>query len=209
MYIPKHFEMADVRKMIAFIKEHSFGILFSQRDGEPFATHLPFIVKTDENGDYYLFSHFAKANPHWKSIKDQVLVVFQGPHSYISAGWYGEENTVSTWNYIAVHVYGDLIFVDNEQELAKLLEDTIDYFESSFENPWKTDLSNDDNRRLMRGIVGFKIRIHRMEGKWKLSQNHSEARRQKVIAELRKTNHGFSHQIADLMEQDLSRGKQP
>lgn len=208
MYIPKHFQVTDLEKMISFIRENSFGILFSQYDGELFATHLPFVIKTDENGEYYLISHFAKANSHWEFIRDRVLVVFPGPHSYISAAWYQEENTVPTWNYIAVHVYGDFIRVDDRKELIKIIEDTIDYFESPSENPWKTDLSNEFNSRLLDAVVGFKIKMNRIEGKWKLSQNHSVERRKRVIEGLRKTNNAEARKIADLMEQELGHNRQ-
>jgi transcriptional regulator len=203
MYIPRHFQVTDMRKLYSFIKENSFGVLFSYHDGEPFATHLPFLIEKNDNGEYYLLSHFAKSNPHWKSISDQVLVVFQGPHSYISASWYQERHTVPTWNYIAVHVYGDFILIEDKEELVKLIEDTVDFYESSFDHPWTTDLSDDFNRKLMEAIVGFKIKINRIEGKWKLSQNHSAERRSKIIAGLRTLNDSNSHQIADLMEQEL------
>ncbi|WP_019007610.1 FMN-binding negative transcriptional regulator [Cohnella laeviribosi] len=203
MYIPKHFQVTDLQKLIAFIEKYSFGILFSQNNSEPFATHLPLLIKKDDNGEYYLLGHFAKSNPHWKYINDQVLVVFQGPHSYISATWYQDENTVPTWNYIAVHVYGDFILVDKTEELINIIEETIEHYESSFENPWKTDLSSDFNSQLMRAIVGFKIKINRFEGKWKLSQNHSVDRRKKLIDGLRNVKDCNSNKVADLMEQEL------
>lgn len=203
MYIPKHFQVTDIQKLISFIKEYSFGILFSQKDGEPFATHLPFLIEQDECGQFYLLGHMAKTNPHWEYIQGQVLVVFQGPHAYISPTWYQEENAVPTWNYATVHVYGEFILVDEQDELLRILHHSIQQYESSMEPPWKTDLFNEFNRQLMKMIVGFKIKINRFEGKWKLNQHHSVERRKRLIDGLRKMGDENSSKIADLIEQTI------
>jgi len=202
VYIPKHFQVTDMQKLTSFIKEHSFATLFSQTAGEPFATHLPFLLDKDASGEYYLLGHMARTNPHWEYIKDQVLVVFQGPHAYISPTWYQELNSVPTWNYAAVHVYGEFVSVAQE-ELLQILKDTINTYEASLVLPWMTDLNNDFNGQLMKMIVGFKIKITRIEGKWKLNQNHSADRRIRAIAGLRQLKDSDSNKIADLMERTL------
>lgn len=204
MYIPKSFQITDINKLTEFIKEHSFGTLFSQTGSEPFATHLPFLVENDEDGNIYLLSHMAKANQHWKNIANQVLVVFQGPHAYISPTWYQVENAVPTWNYVSVHVYGDFIPLENKDDLIKILNNSINFFESTMEQPWETYLGNEFNEQLMQMIVGFKIKINRIEGKWKLNQNHSVEKRKRVIEGLRNTKKINSIQVADLMEQTIS-----
>jgi len=203
VYTPKHFQVTDIQKLIPFIKEYSFGTFFSQKNGKPFATHLPFLIEQDESGQYFLLGHMAKANPHWEYIDGEVLVVFQGPHAYISPTWYQEENTVPTWNYAVVHVYGEFTLVEEQDELLKILQDTIDYYEASMEQPWKTDLLGDFSRNLMQAIVGFKIKINRFEGKWKLNQNHSVERRKRLIHGLRKMQDINSRKVADLMEQTI------
>lgn len=203
MYIPKSFQVTDPETLTTFIKENSFGTLFSQTDGVPFATHLPFLIEQDGKGDWYLLGHMAKSNPHWELIRHTVLVVFQGPHAYISPSWYQDENTVPTWNYAAVHVYGELVLIDKHEELCRIIGNTVHQYESSMEEPWKTDLHNEFNTQLMKMIMGFKIKIERMEGKWKLNQNHSIERRKKVIEGLRKMKDAQSSQVADWMELTL------
>lgn len=204
MYTPKHFQVTDLSKIIALIKENSFGTLFSQADGEPFATHVPFLIEQNERGEYFLLGHMAKTNPHWQYINGQVLAVFLGPHAYISPTWYQEENTVPTWNYAAVHVYGEFLPVHDKAELVRIMDATIHQYESSFAAPWTTDLPNNFNQQLMSMVVGFKIKITRFEGKWKLNQNHSIERRQRVIEGLRRTKEPNAGKIADLMEETMA-----
>lgn len=203
MYIPKQFEVNDPKQIIEIIRKHSFGILFSQENGLSSASHLPFLIEESENSELYLLGHMAKSNNQWGESINDVLVVFQGPHTYISPTWYQEENTVPTWNYVAVHVYGELIVIDNKDELSDLIEKTVDYYESNFETPWRTNLETEYNDKLLNVIVGFKIKVKRFEGKWKLNQNHSVERRQKVIHALRMNCDENSKGIANLMEATL------
>lgn len=203
MYIPKHFQLTEEKQLISFIEEHSFGILFSQTEEDPFATHLPFLIEKDSDGELFLISHMARANPHWSSIKGKALVVFQGPHAYISPTWYQEENTVPTWNYISVHAYGEFSLIDSSEELADLIERTVRTYESNRQTPWKTNMNNAFNSQLMQAIVGFKIRITKLEGKWKLNQNHSIERRKRLIEGLRQTNDYLSSKVADFMEKTI------
>ncbi|MDF2721425.1 MAG: transcriptional repressor of sporulation and degradative enzyme production [Paenibacillus sp.] len=207
MYTPKHFQMEDPQRLTAFIQQHSFGTLFSQTDGELCATHLPFLLEQDRSGQWLLLGHMAKANPHWTTIGSggEVLVVFQGPHAYISPGWYEERApAVPTWNYVAVHAHGEFSLIEEPERLRSILQQSIERYESKREQPWRTDLGNDFNRQLMNAIVGFAIKINRMEGKWKLSQNHAAERRKRVIDGLRTRKDAHAHEIADLMEQTLT-----
>ncbi|WP_018132000.1 FMN-binding negative transcriptional regulator [Effusibacillus pohliae] len=202
MYVPKPFEVNDRGKLIDFIREHSFGILFSAADGKPFATHLPFLYQADADGDGLLVGHLAKANPHWKSIHDQeVLVVFHGPHAYISPTWYGEPNTVPTWNYVAVHVYGTFGLVQDKGSLKQILTDSMRFYEPSLALADRLDEPHLES--MMQAIVGFKIRIHKIEGKWKLNQNHSIERQRRVIEALKQTEDPHAKEIARLMELNL------
>ncbi|MBP1906333.1 transcriptional regulator [Paenibacillus turicensis] len=203
MYIPKPFLVANEEQLIAFVQEHSFGILFSQSEGEPFATHLPFLIEKDASGDLYLLGHMARSNPHWSKIEGNVLVVFNGPHAYISPTWYQEEKTVPTWNYISVHTYGEFNLINSSKELLNIMNQTINKYESQMPTPWETDLLSEFNSQLMKAIVGFKIKITKIEGKWKLNQNHSTDRRRKLIDGLRQTNDYFSLKVAGLMEDTL------
>jgi transcriptional regulator len=127
----------------------------------------------------------AKANPQWQDIQNEVLAVFNGPHTYISPSWYETKQAVPTWNYTVVHVKGEFSLIENPHELLQILEQTTQVYESSMTQPW--EMSNLDLKllnHLSDGIVGFKIAISKIEGKWKLSQNHSKERRQRVIQAL-------------------------
>ncbi len=203
MYIPKEFKVSDKTKLFDFIRGNSFGILFSQEENGPFATHLPFLV--DENvGEGVLISHMAKLNPHWKNLNNKdVLIVFSGPHAYISPTWYNEGNTVPTWNYVAVHVYGTVRIIDEKEEIVKLLDKTVKYYEASMRNPWNAKFDNKFIDGLMNGIVGFEISINKIEGKWKLNQNHSIERQQKLVEGLRTSNQYNSGEIASIMGENI------
>ncbi|MBK5471726.1 FMN-binding negative transcriptional regulator [Bacillus mycoides] len=199
MYIPKHFTIQDEETKYEMIEQNSFATLFSQHNGAPYATHLPLLLNRET---LTLSGHFARPNEQWKdSGNQQVLAIFQGPHSYISPSWYETNKAVPTWNYVAVHVYGELEIVEDEQELIDSLQDLV----HKYENPKSTySLNNVDPNYmegLSRGIVGFRIKINKIEGKAKLSQNHSVERRELVIEELEKVGSEGSRGIAGLMKE--------
>jgi transcriptional regulator len=198
MYVPSAFEVNDKKSIYDFIEENSFAILFSGKDGVPFATHLPLILDR-ENG--YLYGHMARANPHWQAMENEVLVVFSGAHTYISPSWYEINQSVPTWNYVAAHVYGKYEIIEDDGELKKILDDAVGIYESSMPNPWNmTTADSNFISNLAKGIVGFKIVITKMEGKWKLSQNHSKERQERVIKALENQGDENSKKIAQLMK---------
>ncbi|MGG5255351.1 FMN-binding negative transcriptional regulator [Neobacillus sp. SM06] len=204
MYIPKAFEVTDKKKLVNFIQNHSFGILFSETGDGPFATHLPFLFDETKGENGVLIGHMAKPNLHWGKLdKKEVLIVFSGPHAYISPAWYNETNTVPTWNYVAVHVFGEFHLIENKQEMQSIIEKTVDFYESPMPNPWEANLDDKFIDGLMNGIVGFEINIKKIEGKWKLNQNHSRQRQQNVINGLKTRDEYDSQEIALLMEQNL------
>jgi transcriptional regulator len=203
MYIPAHFARTDSQTLYDFIERYSFAMLVSQHGDEPFATHLPLLHRRAEGPHGALIGHMAKANPHWQlADRKAVLAVFAGPHAYVSPSWYEAENVVPTWNYVAVHVYGTLRVVEEGSELIEILRESL----AAFEDPasaYTIDLDGDFATKVRRSIVGFRIDITRMEGKWKLNQNHPRERREKVIRALRQRGDSDSQAIADLMEGDL------
>ncbi|MBE7551144.1 MAG: FMN-binding negative transcriptional regulator [Anaerolineales bacterium] len=205
MYIPKAFAETNSEKLFAFIEANSFGILFSQHNGQPFATHLPFLVERSTESPGWLWGHLARANPHWHDLAGEVLIVFPGPHAYISPAWYEEENVVPTWNYLAVHVYGQLSLVQEDERLLKIVGDSVKFYEAARPAPWALDASANYIHKMLKGIVGFKIEITRLEGKWKLNQNHSTARQERVVNALKQLPDQNSQEIAALMEDNLKR----
>ncbi|MBO9129888.1 FMN-binding negative transcriptional regulator [Bacillus sp. 165] len=200
MYIPNHFKQEDIPVLLEFIRKNSFGILFSNYGEVPEATHLPFHVK-QEGENIMLTGHFAKANPHWKTVNGKdVLVVFSGPHAYVSASWYEGKNNVPTWNYTAVHVYGQLEIVEDKGELLSMLAELSQFHEKEMEHSWNIEQRTEYVHQLTTGIVGFKIHIMKLEGKWKISQNKPEQERRNIIQGLRAQSRYDSREVADLIE---------
>jgi transcriptional regulator len=201
MYTPARFAESDRPKLHDFIEQHSFGMLVAQHGDEPFATHLPFLLRRNEGSHGVLIGHMAKANPHWQFADGKsVLAVFAGPHAYISPSWYEDENVVPTWNYVAVHVYGTLSAIHESDTLTEILRDSLAQFEDP-KSPWEFDPASEFAAKLRQQIVGFRIDIARIEGKWKLNQNHPRERREKVIRALRNRTDADSLAIADMMEE--------
>ncbi|MGR3774417.1 FMN-binding negative transcriptional regulator [Bacillus paramycoides] len=197
MYIPKHFAIQDEETKYEVIEQNNFATLFSQHNGAPYATHLPLLLNRET---LTLYGHFARQNEQWKdSENQQVLAVFQGPHSYISPSWYETNKAVPTWNYVAVHVYGELETVEDEQELINSLQDLVHKYENSKSTYSLNGVDPNYVEGLSRGIVGFKIKINKIEGKAKLSQNHSVERRKLVVEELEKVGSEGSRGIVELM----------
>ncbi|WP_033542061.1 FMN-binding negative transcriptional regulator [Planococcus sp. CAU13] len=199
MYIPKLYKITDIEEIRDFVQHHSFGTLVTTRKGRPIATHLP-LQLIQEGDDYYVTGHMAYGNPQWRTFEssEEVLLMFQGPHAYISSSWYEQEN-VPTWNYQAVHLYGAAQVLDPEelkQDLTRLMET----YEKHRENPvlWEK-LSPSLLEKEMKGIVGFKIKVNEIQAAYKMSQNRSEKDYRNIIGQLQKEENPDSAQMADEM----------
>lgn len=197
MYIPKHFEIKDEEVIYDIIEENSFATLFSQHQGHPYATHLPLILDKDKR---YLYGHFAKPNKQWKDIEEQeVLAVFQGPHCYISSSWYETDQAVPTWNYVSAHVYGKVDIIDGEEMMDSLHQMVLKYEDPNSSYQWD-QLDAHFLEGQAKGIVGFKIKIDKIEGKAKLSQNHSAERLKLVISQIEQSTSEDEREIASHMQ---------
>jgi transcriptional regulator len=181
MYSPKFNQVADRALLIEAMQAYSFAILFGPQStpeapAPPVATHLPLVVK-DEGEHGLIEGHFAHANPHWKTLANrEVLVVFPGPHSYVSPTNYVEELSVPTWNYIAVHAYGTLELVEDNPGKDALLAGLIQANDPAFAEKWRA-MPDGFRRTMLAGIQGFRIPIARIEGKFKISQNRAPEER--------------------------------
>jgi transcriptional regulator len=187
MYIPRRYEEKDVEQIHAFLRENSFGILVSVKEGTPAGTHIPLLLEKDVDGRDVLMGHISKGNEQKFALTDgaKVLVIFPGPHAYISPRWYTQMN-VPTWNYIAVHVYGTVKIVEGE-ELHGALRRLMDHFEHPMPQPVTVEeIPEKTYHENFRGIVGFKIFIDDMQAAYKLSQNRDEVSYHNVIGELEK-----------------------
>ena len=186
MYVPRFNEVSDRGIFIEAMRAYSFAILFGPVDEtikavQHHATHLPLVVR-DEGPHGVLEGHFAKANPHWQALANrETLVVFPGPHSYVSPSLYAETLSVPTWNYIAIHAFGKLELVEDDAAKETLLRNLIEANESGYLDQWRA-LPDGYRHAMLAGIVGFRISISRIEGKFKISQNRPESDRRAVQA---------------------------
>ncbi len=204
MYLPKHYAVTDRQQLHDFIKGNGFGILFSGNGPEPVASHLPFILDESAGEQGTLLSHMAGANRQWRHADgQQVLTVFQGPHTYVSPTWYQDPETVPTWNYVAVHVYGILKVVQDQERIQNILARITDYYEASLPQPWQAEFTSEYAQQMVKRIVAFEIEIDKMQGKWKLNQNHPEERRRRVVDVLKTMPDDNSRGIVTLMEPGL------
>ena len=209
MYTPPAFREDDLPTIHALMRENSFAILVTQQDGVPIATHLPFMVDTERGPYGTLLGHMARANEQWRAFVEQqeALVIFQGPHAYVTPSWYDPGLNVPTWNYAAVHAYGTTRLIEDEATLYAMLIRLTATHEAGFEQPWLFEMGADDFRGKLKGIVGFEIEIVRLEGKMKLSQNRSLEDQKRVAAALAESQNTTVASVGQLMKERQRKGK--
>jgi len=201
VYIPSAFRIEELDPLHSFIEEFGFATLVTIREGTPFATHLPLLL--DREGGI-LFGHMAQANPHWECLEGtESLAIFTGPHAYISPSWYATRPSVPTWNYTAIHVYG-AARRSSEKRTQEMVDALVTKYESNRANPWANDLPDEYRTNLLRGVAGFEMPITRIEGKFKLGQNRSEADRDRMLFHLRSGGTNAS-QLAEFIDQQSTR----
>jgi len=201
MYIPKINKLDEQETIFRFMHENPFAIIVSEMNGEMIATHMPVELEETENGEKILRSHIAKQNPQWENFEkiEKVLVIFNGPHTYISSSWYDHVN-VPTWNYIAVHVYGKPRIL-NETETIGVLTRLVNRYENDSEKPFKMEhLSNDYLQTHLKALIAFEISIDRIDAKHKLSQNRNEHNYDLIMSELEKKEDAQSDAVKKEME---------
>lgn len=201
MYLPRSFKEEDLPTLHALMRENSFAVLFSQTDDMPFATHLPFMVDSERGRYGTLIAHMARANPHWRQFEKspEVLVIFQGPHAYISPAWYEDQVTVPTWNYAAVHAHGRPKLIHDKKELRGMVENLVRIHEKGIDSGWDIAQAEPIMETELKAIVGFEIPISRIEGKFKFNQNRSEEDRKGVIRALEKSDDPMQRIVAEVM----------
>jgi transcriptional regulator len=176
MYLPKHFEQPDQSLTLEVMREHSFALMVSNDDaGVPFATHLPLIVSV-QDGKVLIEGHVAKPNPHWRYLqaRPEVLLAFQGPHAYMSPKVYPDLARVPTWNYLAVHAYGQAALIEDEAGKDALLKRLIALHEPAYAEQWRS-LGTEFQSKMLSGITAFAITVIRLEPKFKLNQHRPVA----------------------------------
>jgi transcriptional regulator len=201
VYIPEHFRVYDHSDAIAFMHSNPFAILVSSTDDGLFATHLPVFVSAIED-QVVLRGHVAKANPHWRHLEQTpaCLTIFHGPHAYVSASNYTTRENVPTWNYGAVHVYGNARVFASPTDLQGVLHQLIGTFEPAYADQWGS-LSETYRERMLSHIVGFEIAVTKIEAKFKLSQNRTQEEQSNVITSLEKAEDTAISGVSRLMRE--------
>jgi len=205
MYSPPYNRIEDRAELIEFMRANSFVLLVTGTGGMLHASHLPLTVH-ERNQKICLDMHMARNNPQWKEFfDDEVLVVFSGPHAYVSPRWYEDEERVPTWNYAAVHAYGRPSLIESssaKQASQRRLIETLD-------PQWlpKFDaLRAEYVDRMLAGIVNFEIEVTRLETRWKLSQNRSRREQELIAAQLDKSSDSAERALAALTRKHLGDG---
>jgi len=200
VYLPPAFTEARPEALIEHIERYDFGLLMSHGADGLIASHIPFLV-THDRDELHLHGHLARPNPQVGHLArgDEVLAIFHGPHAYISPSLYELRESVPTWNYAAVHVYGLGSAFTEEARLNQFLQELTAQFDSSYAAQWPS-LSEQYRRRMVQHIVGFEINASRIETKFKLSQNRTKAEQNNVIKSLVSSSDSAAVAVATLMK---------
>jgi transcriptional regulator len=201
MYNIPHFKEQDQKVFLDFIHQHPFAFITGcDENNKPVATQIPVFIE-DREGKLFLSGHIMKSQDHHKAFEKNpnVLCVFTGNHSYISATWYSDPHQASTWNYMSVHVRGKLSFLD-EKGLVDVLKKTTLHFEEGNKDSTTVfdNLSPEYTSRLMKAIVAFEIEVESVENVFKLSQNRDKKSYESIIEKLNTQDYG-SKAIAEEM----------
>ena len=204
MYIPTSFRVSDEGTMFSFIERYDFGtvVTSSPQDGL-LATHVPLLVRHVGERSV-LLGHLARANEHWRYFdgKTPALVIFQGPHGYVSPSWYATTPAVPTWNYAVVHVYGRPLATEDRQVTSDVLEGLIHKYESHRPEPYRTEkLPKGFYEQMMNRIVAFEMPVDKIESKFKLGQNRSQEDREGTIKGLVAEGSPAAGELAALMRE--------
>ena len=202
MYTPEAFRQSDVGVNLDFVEEQGFGVLISSGAAGPAISHLPVLLERDRGRICRLRAHVAKANDHWRRLDGRpATMVFNGPHCYVSAGWYRERRVVPTWNYVTVHLHGTARLETDLAAKRRMVADFVTHFEAGLPEPWTIPADEAGYMdALLAGIVAFTIDVDRIEATWKLNQNHSPERRLRVIEALRASGKPDEAAVAELMQ---------
>jgi len=201
MYIPPAFREDDLEVLHALMRDYSFAVVVTQQGGVPVATHLPLLLDCKRGAYGTLLGHMARANAQWTGFngEQEALVIFQGPHTYVTPSWYEPGLNVPTWNYATVHAYGKPRIMADQEALITLLHTLVQTHEAGFERPWKLDMPDDALQSKLKEIVGFEMEITRLEGKFKLSQNRPAADQARVAAELQASQDTVIAEVGNIM----------
>ncbi len=202
MYVPRYFREEDLDRVADFIRQHDFATLVTVQNDVPAASHLLVEFQTDSDGSWLVNGHMARANPLWKAFapEKEVLLIFGGPNTYVSATWYNHLN-VPTWNYLSVHLYGRPRLIEDGPELRGILSRLIERYEGGSDYRLE-NLPSDFVDREIKGTLGFQVRVTRLEAAFKLSQNRNPEDYANIIRQLETRGDEPSQAIANEMKKN-------
>jgi transcriptional regulator len=202
MYSPPYNQLEKRAELLEFLRANSFALLVTGTGGTLHGSHLPVMV-LEREGDLVLDMHMAKSNPQWKEFfDDEVMVVFSGPHAYVSPRWYEDKERVPTWNYAAVHAYGAPKLVLDRQAKHASQRRLVAAMDAQW-LPKFDALREDYVTSMLDGIVNFEIALTRIETRWKLSQNRGRREQELIAAELEKSSDSTERALATLTRKHL------
>jgi transcriptional regulator len=208
MHIPKIYRIEDQEIIKDFIRQNGFATIVSSVHSCPVATHIPLDLQQNGSGDQVLWGHVSKGNPQWKEFvkNPKVLAIFLSHiHAYISSSWYNHPN-VPTWNYMSVHVTGTVSLLEGEK-LWDSVRKLTDKYEKDSEQPVSLDRLPEQVQRQMNGLVGFEIKIQKMDCAFKLSQNRNREDLENIISQLNLREDASSKLMAEVMQEKVIPGK--
>lgn len=198
MYIPNYAATNNEELIKSFILKHSFGTLISSTGKN--ANHYPFLI-SEEDGKLVLWTHLARNNPQCQELNSlQCLVIFTGPHRYISPTYYLDELNVPTWNYTAVHAHCNSEIISDETLEIELMKKMVSFYETKNRTNWSYDLPEDFQRMLRKAIVWVKLEVISLEGKFKLSQNREKADYENILQILSSKNGDNDKELLEYMQ---------
>jgi len=206
MYLPKDFTEERVPVLHEAIRRARIGALVTLGEAGLEASHVPMLIDPEPAPYGTLMGHIARTNPQWRrpTAGVQALAMFLGPNSYISPAWYATKQqtgkVVPTWNYVAIHAYGEVRFFDDAERLLRLVTRLTETHEGGRAQPWAvSDAPPSYIQTMLKGIVGFELSIARLEGKWKMSQNRPAEDRAGAIEGLRREGGGEEAAVAAIV----------
>jgi len=202
MYSPSYNRVEDRAELVAFMRANSFAVLVTGTGGALHASHLPVRVLEKEK-EIVLDMHMAKNNPQWQEFfDDEVMVVFAGPHAYVSPRWYEETKRVPTWNYAAVHAYGIPLLVSEKSKKYESQRRLV----AEMDPQWLPKFDALEQKyvdMMLEGIVNFEIPVTRLETRWKLSQNRGRREMELIAEQLAKSQDSAERSLAGLTRKHL------
>jgi transcriptional regulator len=211
MYRPDAFRVDDVPRVHALMRARPFAALISNGAAGLYASHVPTVLK-DEGSHGAIEFHLARANPHWKelAVADEALMIFQGPEGYITPNWYPSKaqhgKVVPTWNFAVVHAYGRPEAIDDRGWLLQHVAELTAQQERDQPKPWApSDAPDAFINAMVRGIVGFRFVVARLEGKWKMNQNREALDQDGSAKGLAERGRADDLEMADFIERSLGR----